>query len=126
MATDDLGRTGRAIWTAYGASKLNAASQALVREMARCADTLDKLDALIVGKSDRWALLVFDDMGEVHLSIDKVLDERRNHQLALKALFAEVRAAGIVPVESAANMAEPEDMLSRRRREREERERQLG
>lgn len=127
MATE-LGETGLAIWSAYGADKLDAGAQSLVRELARCADTLDRLDDLATGRREGWALLVFDDMGEVHLSIDKILDERRNHQLALRAIHAEIRQAGIRPAaaKATASQGEEEDMLTKRRREREERERKLG
>lgn len=125
----ELGKHGQHIWDSYEAAKLDAGSQALVRELARCADTLDRLDDLVSGRREVWAELVFDDMGEVHLSVDKLLDERRNHQLALKALLGELRMAGIKPSKNAdqAGTSEgPEDMLTKRRREREERERKLG
>lgn len=125
----ELGKQGKAIWSAYQAELLSAADQALILELARCADTLDRLDGLVSGRHDSWASLVFDDMGEVHLSIDKAMDQRRNHQLAYKALFAEVRAAKLVPVKAVAPVAtdeEPDDMLAKRRKEREERERLLG
>ena len=127
--TTDLGVTGQAIWDAYEGSKLDAGSAALVRELARCADTLDRLDGLVIGKREVWVTLVFDDMGEVHLSVDKLLDQRRNHQLALKQLTAEVRSAGLRPKDSKTTKAadeEPEDMLGKRRKEREQRERQHG
>lgn len=122
----ELGKHGQAIWDAYQASTLSAGYQALIRELARCADTLDRLDDLVSGRQETWASLVFDDMGEVHLCVDKILDERRNHQLALKALLAEVRQAGIKATDKPRADEEPEDMLTRRRREREERERKLG
>lgn len=124
-----LGETGKLVWDAYGADRLDAGSQALVRELARCADTLDRLDGLAIGRQESWVELVFDDMGEIHLAVDKILDQRRNHQLALKALFAEVRAAGIKAGESGKSKdenEEPEDMLTKRRLEKEARERQLG
>lgn len=128
MSTE-LGTSGQAIWSAYGADRLDAGGQALVRELARCADTLDRLDGLAIGRRETWVELIFDDMGEIHLVVDKILDQRRNHQLALKALFAEVRAAGIKAGDSGKGKdenEEPEDMLTRRRREKEERERKLG
>lgn len=127
MATE-LGETGSAIWSAYGADKLDAGAQSLIRELARCADTLDRLDDLASGRREGWVLLVFDDMGEIHLSIDKILDERRNHQLALRAIHSEIRQAGIRPAaaKATATQDEEEDMLTKRRREREERERKLG
>lgn len=125
-APGELQARGKAIWDAYSAGKLNAADRALVHELARCADTLDKLDALAQGRREAWASLVFDDMGEVHLSVDKLLDERRTHQLAFKSLIAEVRQAGIKPQSNQAKDEEPEDMLTKRRRDKAERERKLG
>lgn len=125
-APGELGQRGRRIWDSYGADKLPAGEQALVHELARCADTLDRLDGLAAAREESWATLIYTDMGEVHLSVDKILDERRNHQLALKALIAEVRQAGIKPAQKTATDEEPEDMLTKRRREREERERKLG
>lgn len=124
----DLGPSGQAIWDAYDAGRLDAATKALVLEYARCADTADRLDGLVKAREERWALLVFDDMGEVHLTIDKILDQARNQQNALRGLHAELRQAGIKPVkaeENAGAQFKDEDMLARRRREREQRERQL-
>jgi hypothetical protein len=124
----ELETTGRAIWAAFNGDKLDAGSQALIRELARCADTLDRLDALAAGRRDGWAKLVFDEMGEIHLVVDKILDVRRNHQLAFKALYAEIRTAGIKEGGLAAKLKdeEPEDMLSKLRREKAARERQSG
>lgn len=127
--TDDLGASGLAIWKAYCGDQLDAPSAALVLELARCADTCDKLNGLAVGRSESWITIVFDDMGEVHLSVDKILDQRRNHQLALKALVAEVRAAKI-PLQAGAVKTQapnaPEDMLAKLRQDKERRERQHG
>lgn len=124
----ELEATGRAIWAAYQGDKLDAGSQALVREFARCADTLDRLDALAAGRRETWAKLMFDEMGEILLVIDKLLDVRRNHQLALKALYAEMRTSGIKAdgLDGKAKDEEPEDMLSKLRREKAARERQSG
>ncbi len=127
--TSELGKTGQSIWDAYGAGKLDASSQALVRELARCADTLDRLDGLAAGRHDRWAFLVFDDMGEIHLSIDKVLDEQRKTQMVFKGLFGELRQAGIKAQSAglAPEAAEqPMDMLAALRKQKEDRERQSG
>lgn len=124
-----LGVSGKAIWDAYAADKLDAGARALVLEFARCADTLDRLDGLATGRQDSWASLVFDDMGEVHLSVDKVLDERRNHQIALKQLYSEMRMSRIQPdLGSGSNSKDegPEDMLAKLRRQREERESKSG
>jgi hypothetical protein len=128
MATE-LGETGKLIWAALKAETLDASSQALVRELARCADTLDRLDGLATGRREEWAVLTFDEMGEVHLSVDKILDVRRSHQLAFKALFAEVKAAGIKADEGSSSNSkdeEPEDMLAKLRRQKESRESPSG
>jgi len=123
-----LGDTGAAIWTAFQADKLDAGSKALVRELARCADTLDRLDSLAMGRREEWVSLTFDDMGEVHLTVDKILEVRRSHQLAFKALYAEVRAAGVKAggLGSISKDEEPEDMLAKLRRQKEQREGQSG
>jgi hypothetical protein len=125
----ELEPTGQAIWDAYGADTLDAGTRSLVLQFARCADTLDRLRGLAQGRRESWASLVFDDMGEVHLSVDKILDEQRQYQLALKQIYGEMRMAGIKPTARTGTQAkdeEPEDMLTRRRRERVERERKLG
>jgi hypothetical protein len=126
--TVELESSGRLIWDAFGGDKLDPHSRALILELARCADTCDRLDGLAAGRVDSWAVLVFDDMGEIHLSIDKVLDLRLKHQLALRALYAEVRAAKIEfkSTGSKSKDEEPEDMLAKLRRDKERRERQSG
>lgn len=125
---DELGPTGQAIWDVYGADQLDAGSRTLVLSYARAADTADRLNALATGRQETWVSLVFDEMGEVHLSVDKILDQSRNQLLAVKTIFAELRQAGIRPTQAATQRAdeEPDDMLTRRRKEREKRERQLG
>lgn len=125
----DLQATGQLIWNAYRADTLDAGSQALIREFARCADTLDRLDDLARGRQETWVSLARDEMGEIHVSVDKILDQRRNHQLALRAIHAEIRQAGIKPVgvEGKSTDEKPEeDMLARMRRLKAERERQSG
>jgi hypothetical protein len=125
----ELGDTGKAIWAVFAGDQLDPGSAALVRELARCADTLDRLDDLVTGRRESWITITFDDMGEVHLGIDKLLDTRRSHQLAFKQLTAEVRSAGIRPAKTdkpAAADEEPGDMLAAARKAKADRERQLG
>jgi hypothetical protein len=131
--TTALGVHGQAIWDAYGAARLDAGSQALIREYARCADTLDRLNDLAAGRQETWASLVFDDMGEVHLAVDKILDQVRQYQVTLKSLHAEVRAAGLkaeakVPGGEGGNKKDerPKDMLAALRQRKEQRERRHG
>lgn len=124
-----LGPTGAAIWAAFQADKLDQAAQALVREYARCADTLDKIDGLVRAKQSAWAMLVFDDMGEVHLEINRILDEQRKTQVVLKTLAAEIRQAGIKAGGGSASQtkeADEGDMLAQRRADKERREQQHG
>lgn len=125
----ELGPSGQAVWDAYGVDRLDAGARQLVLAYARAADVADRLDGLAVARKETWASLVFDDMGEVHLSVDKILDQHRAQLLALKQLHSELRQAGIKPTQTAGTKAMdegPEDMLARRRKEKEERERQLG
>ncbi len=124
--TNQLGKTGEGIWTAFQADGLDKASQALVRELARCADTLDRLDELSKGKREAWASLVFDDMGEVHLAVDKLLSEQRQTQTVFKTLYNELRQAGVKPAETGGSMAGPEDMLAALRKKKDDRERRSG
>jgi len=127
-----LSKTGQAIWDAYDGDRLDPGAAALVRELARCADTLDRLDDLVIGRRESWLTITFDDMGEVHLQVDKVLDLRRNHQLTFKQLTAEVRSAGLRPVETKKPTGtipvavDREDMLAAMRAAKAARERQLG
>lgn len=126
---ESLDKTGRAVWDAFQADKLDSGAQTLVLAYARAADIADRLNGLAVGRQDSWATLVFDDMGEVHLGVDKILDQHRAQLLAIKQLHAELRQAGIKPVEQASGqtaVGDEEDMLSKRRREREAREHKLG
>ncbi len=120
----NLGASGQAIWAVFKADTLGAGDKALILELARCADTCDRLDGLAAGREERWAMLVYDDMGEITLQVDKILELRLKHQLALKALYGEVRAAKIGVKEG--EQPEQEDMLGRARRMKEERERQSG
>lgn len=124
-----LGKHGQAIWDTYKGETLDAGSQALIRELARLTDALDELDDLASGRKERWAVAIPNDLGEVTLVVDKILDQRRNHALALKAIYAEARSAGLRPVAASGGISkdeEPEDALAKRRREREDRERKLG
>lgn len=128
----DLGETGQAVWVAFQAESLDGATQTLVRELCRTADTLDRLDDLVRGEREAWASLVFDGLGEVHLHVDKLLDERAKQQSIFKQVWGELRQSGVkptaVPVAPGADEKadEPGDVLAALRRAKEERERQSG
>lgn len=125
----ELGTSGQAIWDAYGAAQLDAPSRSLILELARCADVLDRINDVAIGRQEGWASLVFDDMGEIHLSIDKVLDEQRRTQVVFKTIFGELRQSGIKPGVVAGKdetIKEPEDMLAALKKRKADRERQSG
>jgi hypothetical protein len=128
LVSGEFGVTGTSIWSAYQASKLNAGHQALIREFARCADTLDRLDDLAKGRRDAWVVLAFDDMGEIHLSIDKILDQQIKTQGMLKQLHAEVRQAGLKADTGKVEGKDerPKDMLAELRKRKSDREHQSG
>lgn len=65
----------------------------LVEEICRCADRLDRLDAIVNGRDRAWLTLEVDDVGEVTVVVDKVLTEARQQQTTFKALLAELRAS---------------------------------
>lgn len=65
---------------------------ALVEEICRCADRLDRLDAIVNGRDRAWLTLEVDDVGVVTVMVDKVLTEARQQQTTFKALLAELRA----------------------------------
>lgn len=86
---------GKAIWDAYDADSLPEGTKAMVHEFCRLADALDKLDMLLAVNKDTWAKIVEDVAGEVTLEVNGLLGERRQHALAFKVLYAELRSAGV-------------------------------
>ena len=90
-----LKERGKAIWAAYGADDLPEGSKAMVLEFCRLADALDKLDLILGANKTEWAKIVVDDLGEVTLEVNALMGERRQHALAFKVLYAEMRAAGL-------------------------------
>lgn len=94
-APEYLKERGRAIWEAYDADALAAANKAMVHELCRMADALDKLDAILGARADEWVVIAEDLQGEVTLEVNAVLNERRQHALAFTTMLREIRAAGI-------------------------------
>lgn len=94
-APDGLQTRGKLIWDAYGAGELPASSQAMVHELCRLADALDRFDGILTGARAEWVKVVDVGDGEVTLEINNVLGERRQYALAFKVLYAELRAAGV-------------------------------
>lgn len=74
---------------------LTPAHRVLLEEACRITDRLDRLDEIIDGS--KWLSCVVEHAGEsvlVEVTIDKVLAEARQQELALKALVTELRQAG--------------------------------
>jgi hypothetical protein len=90
-----LKERGQAIWETYEADRLPEGSKAMVHEFARLADALDKLDMILGARATEWAKIVDGIEGEVTLEVNGLLGERRQHALAFKVLYNELRAAGI-------------------------------
>lgn len=90
-----LKERGQAIWDAYEADDLPQGSKAMVHELCRLADALDKLDMLLAVNKDVWAKILEGIDGEVTLEVNGLLGERRQHALAFTTLYRELRTAGI-------------------------------
>lgn len=63
----------------------------MVEELCRMVDRLDRFDAIVNGRDRAWLQLDFGDLGEVEVTVDKVLGEARQQQATFKALLAELR-----------------------------------
>lgn len=95
-APEYLKERGRQIWDAYSADELPAGNRAMVHELCRLADALDKLDAILGARRTEW-IKVLDEFGDgqVTLEVNALLGERRQHALAFTTVMRELRTAGI-------------------------------
>lgn len=83
---------GRRMWEQLVSDGDPVEVVALVEEICRTADRLDRLDAIVNGRDRAWLTLEVDDVGEVTVVVDKVLGESRQQQMAFKGLLSELRA----------------------------------
>lgn len=90
--TPQLRARGRRMWDQLVSDDDPVEVVALVEEICRCADRLDRLDAIVNGRDRAWLTLEVDDVGEVTVVVDKVLGEARQQQTTFKSLLAELRA----------------------------------
>lgn len=66
----------------------------MLEEACRLADRLDRLDRLLSGEDAEWMRWRVDESGtEVTVTLDKVLGEARQQQVALKTVLAELRSS---------------------------------
>lgn len=95
-APDFLRERGRAIWDSYSADGLPAGNRAMVLELCRMADALDRLDAILLGRESEW-IKVTEGLGEgdITLEVNAVLGERRQYALAFTTMLRELRMAGV-------------------------------
>lgn len=84
-----LGPRGMSLWNAY-VELVDSRGRVLLEEACRTADRLDRLDALLTGRSEEWFRLVElrgqDDVLEVQ--VDNALAEARQQALALRQLLS--------------------------------------
>lgn len=107
-----LGPAGAALWREVTAApaRLGPLERVLLVEACRIVDRLEKLDELIRGTGDTWAILAaeLEDRSEVAVVIDAPLSEARHQAGRLTSVLAELRqrtaAAGAPP---ATNTAQP-------------------
>lgn len=82
---------GRTLWEGMHDSRDPEDVRALVVEMCRVKDRLDRLHRLSSRDSAEWARLVPADIdGEIVLHIDAVLREQRQTEIVFKQLTSEV------------------------------------
>lgn len=81
---------GARIWSAYCEHADGEAALALLEEICRTADRLDRLDALLTGEADSWCRLAEGQDG-VELHIDQALSEARQQAQAFIRLWGALR-----------------------------------
>lgn len=77
------------MWKAHREQVDGARGVALLEEACRIADRLDRLDALLRGKAEAWATVVYDlPSGTFVLRIDSLLIEARQQANVLRQILA--------------------------------------
>lgn len=83
------------MWDALEGEIASPGHRVLLEEACRVADRLDRIDGILAARRD-WIRISTLDLGEnvkVRITLDGVLAEARQQQLALRALVAEVQSA---------------------------------
>lgn len=92
-APTGLGTRGKRLWKDLTeAHEMDAMQLVILGEACRCADRLEKLDALLRGEVEVWATLVHNLRTEDYeLKIDSALSEARQQQNVMKQLLVSLR-----------------------------------
>jgi hypothetical protein len=84
-----FGPRGARLWAAYCERVAGEAGLAVLEELCRTADRLDRLDALLTGDADVWCRLTHNLRTESYeLQIDSALGEARQQGAAFTKLLA--------------------------------------
>lgn len=91
----NLGKGGRALWRAIAAEhELDITQRVQLEEACRAKDRLDKLDELLRGDVDTWAILTHRLQTEDYeLKIDSALSQANATANLMKQLLAAMRLA---------------------------------
>lgn len=82
-----FGPRGARLWAAYCEQADGERGLALLEEVCRTADRLDRLDALLTGQDEWWQLVEIPGSGVVEVQVDKALAEARQQGAALRQLL---------------------------------------
>lgn len=90
-----FGPRGSRLWAAYCERADGEAALALLEEICRTADRLDRLDAMLTGREDDWLHLVSGtDAERLTVVVDGLLAEARQQGAALTRLIAALPLKG--------------------------------
>lgn len=90
-----FGPRGSRLWAAYCERADGEAALAVLEEVCRTADRLDRLDALLTGDADVWCRLVEKFGGSlVEVQVDSALAEARQQGAAFRQLLAALSLKG--------------------------------
>lgn len=91
----DFDRRGQALWDEMASKLPGPLHRTVLVEACRMADRLDRMNGLLSGERESWALLRLspDDYNEITVVITSIVTEARQYALVLKSLAAELRTA---------------------------------